>query len=104
MSTKLNGINVQLNGLSSDIPLPSLWSSNAILRWLPSESYEPDLKLVICAGSDVMLCGINAMEGGAEFLATYTREEWDPVAGTFLPPISILCSLIEHRHVEANSK
>ncbi|KAE9985451.1 hypothetical protein EG328_007443 [Venturia inaequalis] len=81
IAMKPNGVNVQLNGQSSEILLPTPWPPNGILRWMPNESHEPNLKLVVCAGGDIMLCGINAMGGGAEVLATYIREEWDPVAG-----------------------
>lgn len=87
IAMKPNGITVQLNGLSSEIQLATPWPSNGVLRWIPSEPEEPDLKLIACAGGDIMLCGINAMGGGAETLATYTREEWDPVAGMF--PVQI---------------
>lgn len=83
IAMKANGVNVQLNGLSSEIMLPTPWPSNGILRWIPNKSHEPNLNLVACAGGDIMLCGINAMGGGAEVLATYTRQEWDPVAGMF---------------------
>lgn len=92
ITTKLNGINVQLHGSSSESQLATPWPSNGILRWIPSESHEPNLKLVACTGGDVVLCGINAMGGSAEVLATYTREEWDPVAGMFSihPPWCVL--------------
>jgi hypothetical protein len=81
ISTKLKGINVQLNDLGSEISLATPWSSNGILRWLPSKPHEPTLRLVACSGGDIILCEMSALDGNAAVLAKYTREEWDPVAG-----------------------
>ncbi|QDS71860.1 hypothetical protein FKW77_010011 [Venturia effusa] len=81
IAIKFNEINVQLTGTSSEVQLATPWPSNGILRWIPSGSHEPNLKLVACTGGDIILYGINAMGGGAKVLAVYAREEWDPVAG-----------------------
>jgi hypothetical protein len=99
ISTKLNGINLQLNGHDSDIRLTLPWSSDGILRWLPSETNEPNLKLVACTGGDILLCGMNALGGNATILSTYTRDEWDPITG-----MSSLKSLIMPAHFLVTNK
>ncbi|TLD18349.1 hypothetical protein E2P81_ATG12144 [Venturia nashicola] len=84
ITMKPSGINLQLSGSSSEIQLPTPWPPSGILRWMESDSHEPNLKVVACAGGDIMLCEINAMGGDAEVLATYSREEWDPVADSLV--------------------
>lgn len=80
VSMKPNKINVQLHGHGSDVSLALPWTTNGVLRWLPSDAHEQNLKLIACTGGHVILYGMNVLTGSAAVLATFAREEWDPVA------------------------
>jgi hypothetical protein len=81
-STTPNGLKVHTETFESNVILTTPWSPGGILRWLPLEDQEANLKLLAFTGGNVLIYDVNALEGSVRTLAKHTRDDWDSVAGT----------------------